>query len=131
MCNIENKLMKIFQLCTGYVSLPGCFTISISLSSFFHFLPSAVFSFVQFSSVAQWCPNLCDPMYFRTPGFTLFSLWPHLFILSGVISPFFPSSILGTYRPEEFIFQCHVFLPFHTVHEVPKARILKWLIVIT
>ena len=80
-----------------------------------------MYPFHHFSSVAQWCPNLCDPIYFSMPGFTLFSLWLHLFILSGVISPF-----LGTYRPEEFIFQCHVFLPFHTVHGVLKARILKW-----
>ena len=36
------------------------------------------------------------------------------------------SSILGTYRPGEFIFQCPIFLPFHTVHGVLKARILKW-----
>jgi len=34
--------------------------------------------------------------------------------------------ILGTYRPGEFIFQCHIFLPFHTVHGILKARILKW-----
>ena len=33
--------------------------------------------------------------------------WLCLFILSGVISPLFSSSILGTYQPEEFIFQCH------------------------
>ena len=26
----------------------------------------------------------------------------------------------------EFIFQCHIFLSFHTVHGVLKARILKW-----
>ena len=32
---------------------------------------------------------------------------------------------LFTYQPEEFIFQCHIFLPFHTVHGVLKARILK------
>ena len=43
-----------------------------------------------------------------------------------VISPHFSSSILGTYRPGEFIFQCLIFLPFHTVHGVLKARILKW-----
>ena len=49
-----------------------------------------------------------------------------LFILSGAVSPLFSSSILGTYRPGEFIFQCHIFLPFHTVHEVLKARKLKW-----
>ena len=41
------------------------------------------------------------------------------FILSGV-------SILGTYQPGEFIFQCPIFLPFHTVIGVLKARILKW-----
>ena len=36
------------------------------------------------------------------------------------------SSILGTYRHEEFILQCHIFLPFHTVYGVLKARIVKW-----
>ena len=36
------------------------------------------------------------------------------------------SSILDTYRPREFIFLCPIFLPFHTVHGVLKARILKW-----
>jgi len=46
--------------------------------------------------------------------FTLLSL----FILSGAVSPVFSSSILGTYRPGEFIFQCPIFLPFHTVHGV-------------
>ena len=55
------------------------------------------------------------------------SLWLHLFILSRVfISPLISSSILGTYWPEEFIFQCPIFLPFHSVHGVLKARILKW-----
>ena len=43
-------------------------------------------------------------------------LWLHPFILSGVISPLVSSSILGTYWPGEFIFQCPIFLPFHTVH---------------
>ena len=32
----------------------------------------------------------------------------------------------GIYWPGEFIFQCHIFLPFHTVHGALKARILKW-----
>ena len=59
-------------------------------------------------------------------NWVLFSLWLHLVILSGVISPLFSSSLLGTYQPGEFIFQCHIFLPFHTVHGVLKARILKW-----
>ena len=45
---------------------------------------------------------------------------------SGVISPLISSSILGTYRPGEFIFQCPIILPFHPVHGVLKVRILKW-----
>ena len=47
-------------------------------------------------------------------------------ILSGVISPVISSSILGTYWPGEFLFQYPIILPFHTVHGVLKARILKW-----
>ena len=50
-------------------------------------------------------------------------LWLHLFILSGVISPLISSSILGPYRPGEFIFQCPIFLPFHSVYGVLKAGI--------
>ena len=38
----------------------------------------------------------------------------------------FSSSIMGTYQPGEFIFQYPIILPFHTVHGVLKARILKW-----
>ena len=53
-------------------------------------------------------------------------LWLHLFILSGVISPLISSSILGTYQPGKFIFQCPIFLPFHAVRGILKARILKW-----
>ena len=60
-------------------------------------------------------------------NWVLFLLWLCLFILSGVISPLISSSILGTYRPGEFIFQCPpIFLPYHAVHVVLKARILKW-----
>ena len=47
----------------------------------------------------------------------LLLLWLHPFILSGVISPLFSGGVLDTYQPEEFVFQCHIFLPFHTVHE--------------
>ena len=59
-------------------------------------------------------------------NWVLLLLWLHPFILSGVISPLISSSILGTYRPGEFIFECPIFLPFHTVYGVLKARILKW-----
>ena len=59
-------------------------------------------------------------------NWVLFLLWLHPFIPSGVISPLLSSSILGTYRPAEFLFQYPIILPFHTVHGVLKARILKW-----
>ena len=59
-------------------------------------------------------------------NWVVFLFWLHLFILSGISSPLIFSSILGTYPPGEFLFQCPIFLPFHTVHGVLKARILKW-----
>ena len=59
-------------------------------------------------------------------NWVLFSLWLHPFILSGIISSLISSRILGIHRPGEFIFQCPIFLPFHSVHGILKARILKW-----
>ena len=58
-----------------------------------------------------------------------FLLWPSCFILSGAISncpQLFPSSISDTFWPEGFIFWCHIFLPFHTIHGILTARILEW-----
>ena len=48
------------------------------------------------------------------------------YILSIVISSLFPNSILETYQPGVLIFQHHIFWPFHTVHRIIKARIVKW-----
>ena len=59
-------------------------------------------------------------------SWVLFLLWLHPVILSGVISPLISSSKLGTYWPGEFLFQYPIILPFHTVHGVLKARILKF-----
>ena len=39
------------------------------------------------------------------------------------------NSILGTYWPGEFLLQYPIILPFHTVHGVLKARILKWFVI--
>ena len=73
------------------------------------------FTALDFTSITSYIHN-----------WTLFLLWFYLSILSGVISLLYSSSILGIYWPGEFIFQCHIFLPFITVHEVLKARIQKW-----
>ena len=56
----------------------------------------------------------------------VFLLWFCHFILSGVISPLISSSLLGTYWPGEFLLQHPIILPFHTVHGVLEARVLKW-----
>ena len=81
-------------------------------------------------------PGPCAILLFTASDFTsitshiynwvLFLLWLRLFILSGVISPLISSSVLGTYRPGEFLFQYPIILPFYTIHGVLKARILKW-----
>ena len=73
----------------------------------------------------QYCSLPC--FYHQShPQLDIVFAWLHPFILSGVISPLISSSILGTYQPWEFIFQGPIILPFHTVHGVLKARILKW-----
>ena len=48
----------------------------------------------------------------HTHNWVVFLLWLSLFIPSGAISPLFSSCILGTCRPREFIFQCHIFFLF-------------------
>ena len=77
---------------------------------------------MQYCSLQHWT-LLPSPI---TSQLGVVSFWLCLFILSGVISPRFSSSVLGTYQPVEFVFQCLTFLPFHTVHGILKARILKW-----
>ena len=39
----------------------------------------------------------------------------------------FPRSTLDTFWPGELIFQCQIFLPFHTVYGILEARILELL----
>ena len=76
--------------------------------------------------------SLSIRLYFHQqshPQLSVVFLWLCLFSLSGVISPLISSSILGTYQPGELIFQCPIFLPFHTVHgvhTVHEAIMLKW-----
>ena len=71
----------------------------------------------QFSLVTQSCPTLCDHMDCSTPGLPVYHhSWslPKLMSIESVM----PSNHL-------IILQCPIFLPFHTVHGVLKARILS------
>ena len=55
-----------------------------------------------------------------------FALAPSLHSF-GVFSPLFSSSILGTYQPGEFIFQCHIFFLFsHYPLGSQGSQFLKW-----
>ena len=106
-----------------------------------HFPPTLLISSGWFPVCWSWtpAPGYFAIMFFTALHFTsitshihnwvLFSLWLHPFIVSGIIYPHFSNSILGIYRPGEFIFQCHIFFPFRSVHGVLKATILKWLVV--
>ena len=90
-----------------------------------------LFDHLQFTLIHG--PNIPSPyamVFFTASDFTFitrynhnwapFLLWLNLFILSVAISSLL---ILGTYWPGGFIFQCHIFLPFHPVHGVLKTRI--------
>ena len=51
--------------------------------------------FIQFSSVAQSCPTLCDPMDYSTPGFPVYHQFPelsqtHVHWVSDAIQPSHP-----------------------------------------
>ena len=87
------------------------------------------------TSVLPWSMDLtfwflCNFVYYIIGLYTfttrhihkcvLFLLFLSLFIPSGPTSLLFSSSILGTYQLGEFIFQCHIFLPFHIVHGILK-----------
>ena len=77
---------------------------------------------------------LCNTDFIFTPRYihdwVSFLLWPSHFFLSGAISNcllLFPRSVLDTFWSGGLIFQCHIFLPFHTVHGVLSAGILEWI----
>ena len=87
--------------------------------TFFHLL----FDHFQFALIhGPNIPGSYAILLFTTLDFTsitshihnwvLFLFWLHPFFLSGVSSPLISSSILGTYQPGEFIFQCLIFCFF-------------------
>ena len=72
------------------------------------FISSQVFCSVQFSSVAQSCPTLCDPMNHSRPGIPVHLQLPeftqtHVHLVSDAIQPSHPLSheVVG---PEAMIF---------------------------
>ena len=74
-------------------------------------------------AILFFIPSDCTFTIRRIHNWLSFLPWCSLFILSGAISPLFPSNILDTCDLGGLILQCHIFLPFHGVL---KERILKW-----
>ena len=80
--------------------------------------PNVPGSYAMLLLTASNLASITSPIH----NWVLFLLW----LYPSSISPLISSSTLGTDQPGEFIFQYPIFLPFHTVHGVLKARILKW-----
>ena len=106
----------------------SAFTLAISclitsnLSWFMGLTFLCIGSYAILLFTASYLASITSPIR----NWVLFWLWLNPFILSGVISPLISSNILCTYRPGELIFQCSIFLSFHTVYGVLKARVLNW-----
>ena len=103
------------------------FTLAISYlttSNFPWFVDLTLQVPMQYCSL-QHQTSLLSPVTFTTGCCFHFgsvsSFFPELFLHSSPVACWTP-----TEQPGKFIFQCHIFLPFHTVHGVLKARTLKW-----
>ena len=87
----------------------------MGLFSYFFLSDSSLFSSVQFNSVAQLCPILCDPMDCSTPGFPAQHQLPgltqtHVYQVSDAIQPshtllslLLPPSIFPRSFPKESV----------------------------
>jgi len=94
-----------------------------------------LFMDLTFQITMQYCPLqnqtlLASPITSTTGSCfhfgSIFSFFLHLFSHSSPVAYW-----NSTYQPEEFSFQCHIFLPFHTVHGILKTRILKWFAIVS
>ena len=86
------------------------------------------FIFVQFISVGQWCPTLCDPMNRSTPGLPVHRQLPeftqtHVHRVSDAIQPSHPLSSPSPPAPNPSQHQS-LFLWVNSSHEV--AKVLKF-----
>ena len=75
---------------------------------------------MQYCSLQHWI-LLLSPVPSTTGWCFCFGYIPSLFL-----ELFLLWSQVAYWAPGQFIFQCPMFLPFHTVHGVLKARILRW-----
>ena len=74
---------------------------------------------VQFSSVTQSCPTLCDPMDYRTPGFPVHHQLPELLKLMSIKS-LMPSNHLILCHPLLFLLSI-----FPSIRVFPSESVLR------
>ena len=100
---------------------------SYTVNAFFFFFLKASYSFasVQFSSVAQLCPTLCDPMDYSKPGFPvhhqlLVLAQTHVHRVGDAIQPSHP---LSSPFPPAFSLCQHegLFKRVSSLHQVAKV----------
>ena len=94
---------------------------------------AALFTIVKFSSVTQWCPNLCDPMDCSTPGFPAHHHLPelaqtHLHQVGDAIQPSHPlsspSSPAFSLSQHQGLFQwrlCNTLQMLHFLHSISQS----------
>ena len=101
---------------------------------------------VQFSSVAQSCPTLCDPMNHSTPGLPVHHQLPestqtHVHWVSDAIQPSYPllspsppALNLSQHQWSEIVQPCPALcepmdcsLPGSSVHGIFQAIVLEWI----
>ena len=90
----EKKEKGIFLLPLLFLFALGC---NLECHTLFRHVFWSPFSSVQFSSVAQSCPTLCDPMNVSTPGLPVHHHLPeftqtHVHRVSDAIQPSHPLS---------------------------------------
>ena len=67
-CDIQDIREEILRVFITRKNAFLSFSISAKQWVFIKFIMVMIFSSVQFSSVAQSCPTLCDPISHNTPG---------------------------------------------------------------
>ena len=91
--NIKLHMEKDYLLYYLGFTCENCFLLVVCL---FNYLYQCIFIMsVQFSSVTQSCPTLCDPMNCSTPGLPVHHQLPeftktHIHRVSDAIQPFHP-----------------------------------------
>ena len=106
---ISSSVLSLFY-CPAFTYIHDYWkTIALTIQTFVDKVMSLLFSnvsgsSVQFSSVAKFCPTLCNPMNCSTPGFPVLHSLPLLELMSS-----------ESLMPSNHLILCHPLLPVPSV----------------